>query len=278
MLSLLREKAVLTFIVLVALGVGIGAAHDRMVDRGAPFLIQEVVSLVLRPSASVFHLTAVAAGSARNVARPRRSILKENSDLRNEVLRLRTENAALAETAQENARLRAAVGLKQSAKLSTVAAEVISRKESTWFDTATIDRGRRAGVGKGWAVITTGWRLVGQVLDTDIFTSRMIALTDSNSAVGAMVQRSRCNGILQGQGGDFLTLSYLPKDADVKVGEIVISSGMGQMIPKGLVIGRVVKVVHNRVLGSTTALVRPSIRFDQIEQVFVVKPGQSVPR
>lgn len=280
MLSVLREKAVLTLIVLVALGVGIGAAYDRTLDRGTPFFVQEIVSLVLRPSASVFHLTAVAAGTARNVARPRRSILKENSDLRAEVLRLRTDNAALSEAAQENTRLRAALGLRQSAELSMVPAEVISRKESTWFDTATIDRGRRAGIRKGWAVITTGWRLVGQILETDAFTSRMVALTDSNSdsAIGAMVQRSRSNGILQGQGGDYLTLSYLPKDADVKVGDVVISSGMGRVIPKGLVIGRVVKTVHNSVLGSTTALVRPSIRFDQIEQVFVVKPGQSVPQ
>lgn len=278
MLSVLREKAVLTLIVLVALGVGIGAAHDRTLDRGTPFFVQEIVSLVLRPSASVFHLAAVAADSVRNVSRPRRSILKENSDLRGEVLRLRTENALLTEAAQENARLRTALGLKQSAKLSMVAAEVISRKESTWFDTATIDRGRRAGIGKGWAVITTGWRLVGQVLETDAFTSRIVALTDSNSAVGAMVQRSRSNGFLQGQGGDYLTLSYLPKDADVKVGDVVISSGMGRVIPKGFVIGRVVKVVHNKVMGSTTALVRPSIRLDQIEQVFAVKPGQSMPQ
>ena len=93
-----------------------------------------------------------------------------------------------------------------------------------------------------------------------------------------MVQRSRSNGILQGKGGDYLTLSYLPKDADVKVGDIVISSGMGQVIPKGLVIGRVAKIMHNRVLGSTAALVRPSTRFDQIEQVFVAKPGQSMPQ
>ncbi len=73
-------------------------------------------------------------------------------------------------------------------------------------------------------------------------------------------------------------LSYLPKDADVKVGDVVISSGMGQVIPKGLVIGRVVRVVRSKVMGSTKALVRPSIRIDQIEQVFVVKPGQSVPQ
>lgn len=276
MLSMLREKAVLTFIALLLLGVGIGAAHNRALERGAPYLFQDVISVAMKPSALIFHIANTATNHTTRLARSRRSILKENAELRAETVRLRTQNALLVEADQENARLRAALSLRQSAILEVVPAEVISRKESTWFDIATIDRGRRAGIQKGWAVISTGWRLVGQVLETDAFTSRMVALTDSDSAVGAMLQRSRCNGLLQGQGDDYLMLSYLPKDADVKDGDIVISSGMGQVIPKGLVIGRVVRVVHNKVMGSTTALVRPSIRFDQIEQVFIAKPGQSV--
>lgn len=263
-------------LVLVALGVGLGAAHDRSRDDGRPFPVFEVTSLILRPSTSAFHLTAAVTGAARHSARPRRSILKENAELRKEVARLRAQNAALYEAAQENVRLRAALDLRKSTDFEMVAAEVISRNQSSWFDTAAINRGRRSGIRKGWAVITSGKWLIGQILDADEFSARMVALTDSNSAVGAMVQRSRCNGMLQGQGGDYLTLSYLPKDADVKIGDTIISSGMGQVVPKGLIIGRVVKVVHNKVLGSTTALVRPSIRFDQIEQVFVAKPGQSV--
>jgi len=278
MLSILREKAVLTLLVLVVLGVGIGVGHDRALDSGSSFLISDVVSLVVRPGASVFHMTTVATGAAARMARPRHSLLKENADLRREVTRLRKENAVLAEAAQENQRLRVALGLKESSRTEMISTEVISRKESTWFDTATIDKGRRAGVRKGWAVITSGWRLIGQVLEVDAFSSRIVALTDSNSAIGAMVQRSRSSGILQGQAGDYLVLSYLPKDADVKVGDVVVSSGMGQVVPKGLVIGRVVKVVRSEVMGSTKALVRPSIRMDQIEQVFVVKPGQSVPQ
>jgi rod shape-determining protein MreC len=278
MLSVLREKAVLTLVVLVVLGVGIGAAHDHALQRGAPFPIQDAVSMVVRPSALGFHATFAAIDHGIRAVRPRRSILKENAELRKEVTRLRAENVALAEAAQENIHLRAALGLSQSARMKMVPAEVISRKESTWFDTATIDRGRRAGIGKGWAVVTSSMQLVGQVLETDTFTSRIVALTEANSAVAAMVQRSRSSGVLQGQGGDYLTLSYLPKDADVKVGDIIVSSGMGQVIARGFVIGRVVKVVHSRVMGSTTALVRPSVRFDQIEQVFVVKPGQSLPQ
>lgn len=278
MLAILREKAVLTLVVLTILGVAVGALHDRALDRGAPFIVQEVVGTLLRPSTSGFHLAFSTIGRAARVSRPRRAILNENSDLRKEVLRLRTRNAILTEADHENARLRAALGLQQSSRTKLIAGEVISRKESNWFDTATIDRGRRAGIGKGWAVIATGWRLVGQILETDAYSSRMVALSDSNSAVGGMVQRSRSSGILQGQGGDYLTLAYLPKGADVKVGDVVISSGMGQVVPKGLIIGRVVKVVQNRVMGSTTALVRPSMRLDQVEQVFVLKPGQSVPQ
>lgn len=276
MLSILREKAVLTLLVLVALGAGIGTGHNRALDRGSPFVVTDAASLVLRPSATAFHLVGVAASTAVRVARPRRLLLKENADLRAEVVRLRRQNAILTEAAQENERLRAALGLKQSSRVEMVASEVISRTESTWFDTAAIDKGSRAGIRKGWPVITPDWRLVGQILETDAFSSRFVALTDANSAVGAMVQRSRSSGILQGQAGDYLLLSYLSRDADVKVGDIVVSSGMGQMIPKGLIIGRVVRVVRSEVMGNARALVRPSIRMDQIEQVFVIKPGQSV--
>lgn len=276
MLTVLREKAVLTLIVLVVLGVGIGAAHDRALRTGRPFPVQDAVCMVVRPSALAFHATFAAADHMVRVARPRGSILRENADLRKEVTRLRAENAALTEMARENAGLRAALDLSRSSGTTMIPGEVISRKESTWFDTATIDCGRRAGVGTGWAVITPSGRLVGQILETDAFTSRMVALTEQNSAVAAMVQRSRASGLLYGQGNDYLTLSYLPKDADVKVGDIVISSGLGRVIPKGLVIGRVVKVAHSDVTGNTTALVRPSARFDQIEQVFIVKPGLSV--
>lgn len=265
-------------LVLVVFGVGIGAAHDHAIEHGSVSIVLEAVSIILRPSASAFHLTAVVAGAAHDAVRPRRYILKENATLRKEIAKLRAQNAALMEAAQENTRLRAALDLKRSTDLNMISAEIISRKESSWFDTATIGRGRAAGIRKGWAVVGSGRWLIGQVLDTDQYSSRIIALTDSNSAIGAMVQRSRCNGILQGQGGDYLTLSYLPKDADVKIGDVIISSGMGQMVPKGFIAGRVVKVVHNKSLGSTTALVRPSIRFDQVEHVFVVQPTQSVPK
>ena len=69
-------------------------------------------------------------------------------------------------------------------------------------------------------------------------------------------------------------LAYLPKDADVRENDVVVSSGMGRVVPKGLPIGRVVKVVRDSVGGTTSALLRPSARLEQVEQVFVVPLGQ----
>jgi rod shape-determining protein MreC len=86
-----------------------------------------------------------------------------------------------------------------------------------------------------------------------------------------MVRRSRSSGILYGQGADYLALSHLPEHADVNESDIVVTSGMGRVIPKGFVVGRVVKVLRNSPAGGTTALVRPSVRLDEIEDVLVVK-------
>ena len=104
--------------------------------------------------------------------------------------------------------------------------------------------------------------------------SQMVFLTDQNSGVGGMVQRSRSAGMVQGQGADNLVLTYLPKDADVKVGDLVVSSGMGKVIPKGIPIGRVIEVVPNSLAGATSAVVKPSVRYDQVEQVLIAKVGQ----
>ncbi len=75
---------------------------------------------------------------------------------------------------------------------------------------------------------------------------------------------------MQGQGTDYLVLTYLPKDADVIKNDIIVSSGMGGVIPKGIPIGRVVSVIRDSVAGTTSALIRPSVKFDQIEYVFIL--------
>ncbi len=244
--------------------------NNRSVQFGRPFFVRDGLHLILAPANMAAHRIFAVGEWFIRVARPRRLILQENAFLRREVQRLTAENARLANAAEENARLRRLLGLKENVPMNTIAAEVISRKPSNWFATATINRGRRDGVSPGDAVVDFRG-LVGQIVEADLLSARVVSITDPSSAVGAMVRRSRSCGVLQGQASNYLALTYLPKDADVKVSDVVVTSGMGKVIPKGFVVGRVVKVTRNLTTGMSTALVRPSVRFDEIEHVLVVR-------
>lgn len=274
--SFLRNKTVFSLIALLVLGMVLGSAHNRALETGESFAPSNIVRTVLIPVEATFHRVFAVGEWLLRFVRPRSAILRENAALRREVKRLTEENARLREAAEENVRLRQALHLRLSLPFEMVPAEIIARSGSGWFDTATIDRGRKSGIKKGDAVICVRG-LVGQVVEADAFTSQVVALTDQSSAVGALVQRSRQAGIIQGQGPDLLVLSYLPKDADVREKDIVVSSGMGRVIPKGLPIGRVVEVIRDSIGGTTSALVKPSARLDNTEQVFVIKTGQTVP-
>ncbi len=274
MFNFLRNKTIVTLAVLVCLGMLIGFAQNRAMDAGESFFVQDAISSILAPIDSAAHAVFGVGGWLKRVFRPSSSILKENAHLREQVRSLQMDNAHLREAAFENLSLRKALGLKQTSPLKMIAAEVISHSESSWFDTATLNRGSRYGVEKGSAVLNH-LGLIGQILDVDPFTSQMVALTNLENKVGGTVQRSRCSGMVMGQGSEYLLLTYLPKDADVMPNDIVVSSGMGKVIPKGLPIGRVVKVIRDSSGGTTSALVLPSVRFEQVETVFIAGIGQS---
>ena len=158
-----------------------------------------MTSWVLAPIDAGINLALTSGAHTLRYFRPRGAILRENADLRRQVRDLSRENSMLREAAQQNVALRQALGLRNSIAFRSIAAEVIARQESTWFDTATINRGRSSGVAKGDAVVNH-LGIVGQVVAADEFTSEVVAVSDQNSAVGAMVQPSRSSGILRGQG------------------------------------------------------------------------------
>lgn len=275
MLTFLESKPVCTLVVLVLLGTVIGVLSNLALDSGRSFVIQDVVRTALLPSQWTIHQVFAVGDQAAQLVKSRSTLLTENARLKREVLRLRRENSLLREAKIENVRLREALQISGSMNLEMQAAEIISRNESSWFDTATLDRGRKAGVERCSAVVSQAGRLVGQVTQVDPFTSEVVALTYSGNSIGGMVRRSRCCGLLRGQGTDELVLEYLPKDADVKPGDVVVSSGRGRVIPKGLPVGNVIRVVRRKAAGTTSALIEPSVRLEEAEQVFIVKPGQT---
>ena len=177
--------------------------------------------------------------------------------------------------ARESERLRELLGLREILPLETVAAEVVSREGLPWYRTLTINKGRDDGVELEAPVLTpTG--VLGRVIERGAHAAKVQLLLDSQSGAGVLIERSRVTGIVSGQVGvegavaTDLVLKYVPETTDVVAGDVVVTSGLDRIYPKGLVVGRVRSVSRGTGLFKEI-LVEPSARFDQAEEVLVVK-------
>ena len=184
------------------------------------------------------------------------------------------------ELAHENERLTALLDFKEeNPDLMVYGARVIGKSPGNWFNTLTIDRGSEDGVAVDMAVVTEKG-LVGRVIEVGGRWSKVLSIIDSQSAVSAIAQRSRDNGTLQGDttlydGEGFCRMVYLPQDATVREGDVVITSGLGDIFPKGLPIGTVVGVENEPFAVYKTALIQPGVDFKHLEEVLVI--GDTIP-
>lgn len=195
-------------------------------------------------------------------------LAEENRRLKNQVAELRRGSAALTEAESEKARLEALLRLRSQTHRASIAARVIGTRLSRWPEAIIIDKGRGEGVRPRQAVLAAAG-LVGRVYSVTAHTALVVPVTDCNSSMGATLQRSRHTGILTGD-GEACRLRYLPLEADVKPGDVVVSSGMGDIFPKGILIGAVVGVTRDDTASMKCALVRPSVDLARLEEVLVL--------
>jgi rod shape-determining protein MreC len=192
--------------------------------------------------------------------------------LENEVLRKRLEHAEV-ELQQERAladrtrNLEALLGLSQSLELQTTAARIIGGSASPDFRTVTIDKGSNQGIKTDMAVISPSGA-VGRVILAGARASRVQLLIDRNAAAGALVARSRAQGVAVGAGDDRMRLEYASQAADVTAGDTLVTSGIDGIYPKGIVIGRVQTV--ERGVAYPTIVIQPEVDFSRLEDVLVV--------
>ena len=170
---------------------------------------------------------------------------------------------------QEAQRLQALLDLRDAYDIEGVAANVIARSTSSWDQTITIDKGSADGVDTGLTVMGSSG-VVGQIVAVTEHTATVRLITDPQSGAAAMIQSSRAEGILVGSLEGLLYLEDLDADADVEVGDIVITSGLGGSYVKGLVIGTVVKIESQQGDTSIVAVVSPNEDASTLEEVLVV--------
>lgn len=201
-------------------------------------------------------------------------VLEENKKLKAELVARDNLYYRLLELQKENYRLREMLGFKERTEYALLPAEVIARDPSHWFETIIINKGYADGVEKDMAVVTAEG-LVGNIIFVSRNSSQVLMLTDSRRAVSALVQRSRepgFIGIVEGypEKNNHLRMTNLPPDANIQPGDTVISSGLGGVFPKGLVIGHVLEVGKDQYGLLQQAIIVPAVNFNRLEEVFIV--------
>jgi rod shape-determining protein MreC len=194
---------------------------------------------------------------------------EENLQLQEEVRRLRRENDELRESAQAVERLQRLLLFKERVPATMIPAEVIAYSPSAWFRTIVINKGLRDGVRQGMPVVT--WEgVVGRVMRTSPGSSIILLVIDRNSSVDVLVQRTRTKGIVEGDGESRCQLRYVPRTADIQIGDRIITSSLGGVFPKGLSMGDVVRVAQKEYGLFQQVEVRPSADFLRLEEVMVI--------
>lgn len=181
------------------------------------------------------------------------------------------EERLLLELGRENERLRRLLKLKRKLIYQSITSAVIGREPTNWFNTILLNKGGEAGIEVNYPVITPEG-LVGRVNRVNRSSSQVLLITDPESEIGALLERSRMQGVIQGRKRN-LILKYLPPEADVREGDSVITAGLeGGLFPKGLAIGSVARIEtpHPQDL-FLKIIVTPEANLSSLEEVLILK-------
>lgn len=199
-----------------------------------------------------------------------KSVRRENATLRSENEQLRVQALQAGETREENGRLRRLLVLRDRLPLATVAGEVIGREAGGWVRSLTVNRGRGDGIAQQTPVIVPDG-LVGRVVQVHRGAAVIQLLNDPASTVGAVVQRTRTAGLVEGDAGGAVRFKFMARDgASVAPGDLVVTSGLGTLFPKGLPVGRVVKIEDKGSALFHFAVLAPAVDVSRVEEVLLV--------
>ena len=198
-------------------------------------------------------------------------VQEKNIELQKSIDQLVEQNMRMKEVLLENNRLRNLLLLKSRSSSKLVSAEIIGRDPMGWFKAVLINKGAGDGIKRNQSVITHQG-IVGRTLDVAADTSKVLLITDINSSVDALVQRTRARGIVEGRASDLCELKYVSSSEDVRLGDLVVTSGLCGIFPKGLTIGKVSSVVKDSFDLFQYVELTPGASLNKLEEVCILFP------
>jgi rod shape-determining protein MreC len=197
------------------------------------------------------------------------SVSQENQRLLHALGESRQKIIQQHELELENQRLRELLSFKRSLPAPAIAAEIIGKDPSAWFKTVIIDKGSAHGLRRGLPAVNA-LGVVGQIIEVSGHQARLMLIIDRNSGADALVQRTRSRGIVKGTSRAECYLDYVLHADDVRVGDLVVSSGFDGVFPKGLLIGTVTAVDFKGGDFFKDVQITPAVDFDKLEEVLVI--------
>ncbi len=236
----------------------------------------ELVAWLTTPAQALLARVHRSALALWNSYRSWRDLKAENRVLLEEVERLRVGALQTAEVREENSRLRRLLALKERLPLETLPGEVIGKEWGGWVRSLTINRGRSDGVARLTPVIVPDG-VVGRVVAVRAHAAVIQLLNDSSSAVGGVIQRTRTPGVVEGKPGGGLRFKFPPREGGgVQDGDLVVTSGLGGLFPKGLPVGQVTRVEDRGSALFHYADLAPTVDFARVEEVLLLIGGANV--
>lgn len=232
---------------------------------GARAMAQTLVSPMREATSFLFMPFSALKNLIKNATAPSEvltALQQQNETLSAEITRLREQQS-------EAERLQALLGFKNAYQLEGTGARVIAGSLDSYNATITLDKGANAGFTKGMAV-TDSKGVVGEISEVSATTSVVRLITDNRSSVAAQIQSTRAQGQIEGQGSLVLNMDLVRVDQQVKVDDMVVTSGLGGVYPKGLPIGIVTNADRPQGASYFTISVKPLASLNNLEEVFVV--------
>lgn len=194
---------------------------------------------------------------------------KENKSLKEQINKLMLERQIFSEIIQENKRLKEALSLKEMEPKYLTTARIISKGYDRFLQTMIIDKGRKDGILKDMTVITPKG-LVGKIYSVREDFSVVLLLKDPNFSAAVRLKDTRIEGIISGTGGRYCILKYISPEEDIKVGEIVVTSGLDGIFPKGIPVGFIKSVKKEGIEFFLDITVSPFQDDKKLEEVIIL--------
>ncbi|MFH1886896.1 MAG: rod shape-determining protein MreC [Pseudomonadota bacterium] len=201
---------------------------------------------------------------------------RENRQMKEALALTRVDAALCRELSGENSRLRELLDFSSLSEFSFVAARVVAEGPSDWYKSVVINRGTRHGVREGMAVVTPQG-VAGQVVNASGRYAQVLLLLDPNCGVDARVSRTRARGVVDGGVFGVCRMKYLDKRQDVRPGDLVVTTGLDRIFPRGLTLGAVTRVSRDDPGLFAEVEIQPAVLFDRLEEVLVVTGPREPP-